>query len=1652
MTEKCRNLKRGQEEMKGARKMGQKKSKKDGTKKEHFKKGIGMLLTASMLFSNVGWMGNADAVNAAEENGNVALGKKVTVSKGGNEAEAQRITDGIVQKDWQYSYRYRSEAESEDKEDKPYVTIDLGEKYDINKIKYFGVMPPDYPGYYNISHNMVIQVSNDKDFKDDSTKTVFNTDQNNFFGFGAGSDQETKNTTDGILVEFEETEAQYVRYYQHGASQLPTPGKNCHPNALTACEIEVYEADWELPPSEMIPEGNLVYGAEVTGSEFNSKGEPTNGWWGGWSNNDLNEICNGNEGSDHWKGPTDNVGGMEGESTYLTIDLKKATEMSTIKIWNKTPNTYLSQIVQVSENGTDWHNVYNSDKNNRAGQDPSDSGKTVCGGKLQNGTITGKVAGADEAYQEMSSGKTIDFEKTNARYIRWWCSGHSQNPMPQMIQLQAFNRHVVTFDYNDGSGRTDTMNVDNGCFVSRPEDPISAEIGMLFDKWTVNEANGEEWDFATPVTGDMKLVANWKKVGYSTVTFDTDLGTAIEPVKVTNGLAITKPKNPEKENKVFAGWKLDGAPYNFSKPITKDITLKATWVEPATPNAETIQAGTLKIVLDSHGNVTNLINTLDGKDYFNLKPDDKVRSLVSLVAEYNIETPTSVTYDETTKEFIFGFASINAEAIVVLKDNGNYTSLTLKDVKKPEGISVQAVLWGPIKTTFTTGGQTVGTVYDEEYAIGMHMLNEKTIGGWPIEFDEDSYPSDLPPLNGYTDPRCNRNYYTSTAAFSTWGSVLHAYTWDYTKDTMRTTRMHTKVPQMQPAMTGPRADKLASIIGSSVALYGTRTDNVLNVISNIELTEELPRPTINGKWQKESIETMQDFLVFNDSIWGQVENDSKMANAAGIKVLYGQYGASGPWKSDGSYEFNGHFGGSDENAKKMVEEAAKYGATLGVHTLTNLISYHDPKATPEATDMLAYAGFAPLTRDISATDTTIYVKEGLPFSDEVVNDSGGRKEIRIGKEFITFSKCSQVSENEWALTGCARGGNGTTAAAHKANDNVYKLWHYYGSLVGGWESVDPVMNRLDTIFNEIGIHNMSYDSFESTHYSVYGTILPTLYMNDVYYNNLKAGNADGFITEASHLNSNGWDVQSRLSLGESNTPLNLIMNNIAYYRQNFLPSMLGWSYDHGNHGGYSEPNLLMNLAMKGGWNAGTGWYVNRNTFNQYPYMPEMIKTWNNAIQHGAFVVNGDYTEEVQSQLRAAWENGKVWTLTEVVPDEEWTLQEVNKSNLDEKIGEPITLTATDDINIDREAIENGDIATDVSREYSREHSGNEVTVYTQAYTGYELDEKSLEVVAEDGTKCEVTPIEGEDGVYTFTMPEQDVDITAEFVAQEEPEEPSKANKELLQKTYDYALTLDTDGVTDSAKAFFGKVLAEAKAVLDDADATQEEVNIAWSNLVEGIHRLGIVKGDTAMLELLVERAEAMMKEQDRYVQDKWNNLVTALDAAKKLLADSGDATPDVVEKATDDLLKAILEQRYKANKENLKDLINKAEGLDLSKYTEKSVKALKKALAKANDIYADDSLSTDNQKKVDKAAKELEDAINGLQLVSNAGDDNGGNAGNDSDADNGNSGTSGDGNTTTDTGKDAPKTGDSMNVAVWLMLMAAVAVAAGVSVKRRRKL
>lgn len=72
------------------------------------------------------------------------------------------------------------------------------------------------------------------------------------------------------------------------------------------------------------------------------------------------------------------------------------------------------------------------------------------------------------------------------------------------------------------------------------------------------------------------LRASW----IAKVTFDTDGGGAIDPVKLKEGEKVAAPATaPKKKFAEFKGWQKDGSDYDFESLVMGDMTLKAKWDE-----------------------------------------------------------------------------------------------------------------------------------------------------------------------------------------------------------------------------------------------------------------------------------------------------------------------------------------------------------------------------------------------------------------------------------------------------------------------------------------------------------------------------------------------------------------------------------------------------------------------------------------------------------------------------------------------------------------------------------------------------------------------------------------------------------------------------------------------------------------------------------------------------------------------------------------------------------------------------------------------------------------------------------------------------------------------------------------------------------------
>ncbi len=134
----------------------------------------------------------------------------------------------------------------------------------------------------------------------------------------------------------------------------------------------------------------------------------------------------------------------------------------------------------------------------------------------------------------------------------------------------------VVVTASDTLGKNDSFNGTTlgviGSTSSNLDDNFTAVTGATISSTTVKELLAyalELYETDNEGSSDNQMV---------TVTFDTDGGTKINTLTVENGSTFVRPNDPTRSLYHFTGWYLNDKPYDFTAPVTKDITLTAKWV------------------------------------------------------------------------------------------------------------------------------------------------------------------------------------------------------------------------------------------------------------------------------------------------------------------------------------------------------------------------------------------------------------------------------------------------------------------------------------------------------------------------------------------------------------------------------------------------------------------------------------------------------------------------------------------------------------------------------------------------------------------------------------------------------------------------------------------------------------------------------------------------------------------------------------------------------------------------------------------------------------------------------------------------------------------------------------------------------------------
>ena len=626
-----------------------------------------------------------------------------------------------------------------------------------------------------------------------------------------------------------------------------------------------------------------------------------------------------------------------------------------------------------------------------------------------------------------------------------------------------------------------------------------------------------------------------------------------------------------------------------------------------TKNELIFTSNNLEVGINQRGELTKLRAIIDNKDYIATQAVDNY--LLSIKTKGIITFPSSCSFDEKEKVLILNYLESTVIAEVKIIEKEDYITFELISMTNKEAI--EYIIWGPIKTSIKEIiGATIGIVRDADFAIGIQSLNKRTLGGFPTGYENSNLSESTTLTADLVDsPDSLKIIYRGNTAFpQKYGSSLQANTINRNKKHIMPAMGHEKyeVPQFDDG----------GIIGSKLAIFGCKPEEVLNTIEIIEITEGLPHPLLDGEWAKRSPKASSSYLIqsFNSK---NIDEAIALTKKAGLNYLY-HPGAFETW---GHFKLNARdFPDNWESMKACVDEAEKQNIKLGIHTLSNFITTNDPYVTPIPDKRLAKVGSALLNMDIDLFTQDIEIDDPSFFNQMKYNSLHA---VVIGEEIIQYETVSTTEP--WTLMNCQRGAFNTKVQSHKRGDVISKLSdHNYKTFLTNNELSFEMAERLADFCNTTGVKQISFDGLEGTASTGMGGEYGKTLFVDAWFNRLNPEIKDDYIMDASTAEHFFWHMFTRMNWGEpwyagfreSHTKYRLL--NQDYFRRNYMPCMLGW---FSMTAMTSIEDIEWMLARSAAFDAGYALLTSPQIIQNNGYGDEVlekIKQWEKARMLGAF--------------------------------------------------------------------------------------------------------------------------------------------------------------------------------------------------------------------------------------------------------------------------------------------------------------------------------------------------------------------------------------------------------------------------------------------------
>ena len=253
------------------------------------------------------------------------------------------------------------------------------------------------------------------------------------------------------------------------------------------------------------------------------------------------------------------------------------------------------------------------------------------GAKSYDATTNAYLKNTGNLIDQLDAVFTIGFDSTTEQRSATYTSDVTRNGKTTGLDSGTFSNTPITSGIAEGESAIEYVGngATGGKYLNNTAKPGTAtttasasqftRTGYTFTGWNT-KANGTGTSYqpgaaiAYPAEGrTLTLYAQWK-VSSHTVTFDANGGSKTASQTVDDKAKAKEPTAPTRSDWTFTGWYLDGVKYDFSTPVTKDITLKAAWTK-LMPDSSTAdmhkrvtsgsQNGRYKVTLDVKGTVSD---------------------------------------------------------------------------------------------------------------------------------------------------------------------------------------------------------------------------------------------------------------------------------------------------------------------------------------------------------------------------------------------------------------------------------------------------------------------------------------------------------------------------------------------------------------------------------------------------------------------------------------------------------------------------------------------------------------------------------------------------------------------------------------------------------------------------------------------------------------------------------------------------------------------------------------------------------------------------------------------------------------------------------------------------------------------------------------